>query len=349
VPPVTNLSQYEDLARAVMEPAAFDYVAGGAGAEITLRENVGAFERRRLRPTVLVDVSSVDTTTTMLGSAAALPIGLAPAALQAVVHPDGELASARAAMRSGVVFCLSTLSSRSIEEVAETGHGSRWFQLYVHKDRGVSRDLVVRAEAAGYKAIVLTVDLPVTGYRERDLVSRFAVSAESYGNLDAPPIASGELLATVSQLNDQSLNWGDIEWLRGVTELPLVIKGVLRGDDADLAVRSGAAAVVVSNHGGRQLDRVLATLDALEEVVCSVEGRAEVYLDGGVRRGIDIVTAVALGARAVFLGRPYLYALATGGEDGVVAALDLLKTELVIAMTLLGTPAVGSIERSHVA
>ncbi|HEX5940282.1 MAG TPA: alpha-hydroxy acid oxidase, partial [Dehalococcoidia bacterium] len=260
--PVTNLTQYEEFARAAMEPAAFDYIAGGAGAELTLRENAAAFERRRLRPRVLVDVAEIDTSTSILGDTSAMPVGLAPAALQAVVHADGELASARAAASSGLVFCLSTLSSRSLEEVAEVARGVRWFQLYVHKDRAVSRQLVQRAEAAGYKAIVLTVDLPITGYRERDLTSRFSVSAEAYGNLDAPPIADGELLATVSQLNDQSLSWKDIEWLRGVTTLPIVIKGVLRADDADLAVKSGAAAVVVSNHGGRQLDRAMASLDA---------------------------------------------------------------------------------------
>ena len=348
MPPVTNLSQYEELARAVMEPAAFDYVAGGAGGELTLRDNVGAFERRRLRPRVLVDVSEVDTSTSILGAPSTMPVGLAPAALQAVIHQDGEVASARAAARAGVIFCLSTLSSRPIEEVAEAG-GVRWFQLYVHKDRGASRELVKRAEAAGYKALVLTVDLPITGYRERDLITRFSVSAEAYGNLPSLPIESGDLLSTVSRLNDQSLSWKDIEWLREITDLPIVIKGILRGDDADVAVKSGAAGVVVSNHGGRQLDRALASIDALEEVVCAVEGRAEVYLDGGVRRGVDVATALALGSRAVFLGRPYLYALAAGGEDGVVEALNLLRSELVVAMTLLGAPRVSAIERSHVA
>jgi 4-hydroxymandelate oxidase len=297
---------------------------------------------------VLNDVSTIDTSTTLLGADCSMPLGLAPAALQGLAHPDGELAAARAAARCEVVYCLSTLSSRSIEDVAAATGGKRWFQLYIHKDRGVSRDLVQRAEAAGYTAIVLTVDLPITGYRERELASGFSVPATSYGNLATPPIADGDLISTISFLNDQSLTWKDVEWLRGLTQLPIVIKGILRDDNAKLAAENGAAAIIVSNHGGRQLDRSLASIDALEEVVDAVDGAAEVYVDGGVRRGIDIVIALALGARAAFIARPYLYALAAGGEDAVVEALNLLRAELIVAMALLGTPAVESIERSHV-
>ncbi|MEX2238751.1 MAG: alpha-hydroxy acid oxidase [Dehalococcoidia bacterium] len=344
---VVRLEDFEVLARAQMDGPAFDYYAGGAADELTLGENIAAFQRRRLRPRVLVDVSSVAINTQILGKLASFPVGLAPAALQRLAHDQGEVAAARAAADAGIIYALSTLSSCSVEEVGAAG-GRLWFQLYVHKDRSVSRDLVQRAEAAGYEAIVLTVDLPVTGYRERELRGTFAVDPADYGNLRMPSMGDATLAGVVAFLNDQSLTWNDIAWVRSLSSLPLVIKGIMRGDDARLAVEHGAAGLVVSNHGGRQLDRTQASIDALEEIVASVDGAAEVYLDGGVRRGADVAIAIALGATAVFVGRPYLYALAAGGEEGVRKAIDILRAELLVTMALLGAPAIGALTRDMV-
>ncbi len=345
---VLTLAGFEPLARERLEQAVFDYIAGGSWDEITLRENVDAFRRRRLRPRVLVDVSSVDTSTTVLGRSVAAPVGLAPAAFQGLFHPDGEVAAARAAAASNLLYCLSTLSSRPLEEVSVASPGGpRWFQLYVQKDRGLTRELVQRAAGAGYQAIVLTVDLPVVAIRERDLRSSIAFPA--VGNFTPEgTTAAVELGKAISFLEDPTLSWRDLEWIRAASDLPLVIKGVLTGEDALLGVEQGAAGIVVSNHGGRQLDRVLPTIDVLEEIVEAVDGRAEVYLDGGVRRATDVLMALALGARAVFIGRPYLFALAVAGEDGVGHALRLLTAELEIAMALLGVRTVSEVERSHV-
>jgi 4-hydroxymandelate oxidase len=346
---VFNLGGFEELARRSMPAGAFDYYAGGAGAESTLADNVAAFSRWRLRPRVLVDVSSIDISTEVLGTRVSMPVGLAPTALQRLADPEGEVASARAAAQAGVIFCLSTLGSRTIEDVAEASGKSSWFQLYVHKDRGVSRSLIERADAAGLRALVVTVDLPVVGYRERDLGNRFAIAPELYGNLAVAEHGGLGLHELVRSLSDQSLTWNDLGWIREITSLPIVLKGILTAEDARLAVEHGVDAIAVSNHGGRQLDRSVASIDALEEVIAAVDGNAEVYLDGGVRRGGDVVTALALGARAVFFGRPYLFALAAGGQHGVERALQLMAAEIENAMALLGAPNVGKITRAHVA
>jgi len=330
-----------------MEPGAFSYVAGGACDEITLDENRAAFRRRRLRPRVLVDVATVDLATTLLGTRVAFPVALAPTARQRLAHPDGEQAVARAATAAGVLQCVSTMSSCSLEEIAAAAAGPRWFQLYVHKDRSVSRALVERAAAADYSAIVLTVDFPVAGYRERERRTGFALEPGGLGNF--PDLGHGEaFLPLLTALHDQGLTWRDVAWLRGLSPLPLVLKGILTAEDARLAIEHGAAGVVVSNHGGRQLDRSPATIDVLEEVVEAVAGRGEVYLDGGVRRGTDVLTAVALGARAVFVGRPHFFALAAGGEAGVSTMLGLLRDETENAMQLLGTPRIADVRRAHV-
>ncbi|CAN5509189.1 alpha-hydroxy acid oxidase [soil metagenome] len=348
---VVNLADFEALARARMAPDAFDYVAGGSWDEVTMADNLAAFRRRLLRPRVLVDVSAIDTSTTILDRGVSLPVGIAPTAFQLLCHEHGEQAGSRAASAAEVVFCLSTLSSYSLEDVAsaavDAGSGPRWFQLYVHKDRAVSRDLVERAAAAGYSALVVTVDLPVGGYRERDLRHRLPYP-QRFGNFVAPGTEGRRLLAAIGDFNDQAFTWRDLDWVRGLSDLPLVVKGILTREDAALAVEHGAAGIVVSNHGGRQLDRVPASIDVLEECVDAVAGAAEVYLDGGVRRGTDVLTAQALGARAVFMGRPYLYALAAGGESGVAWALALLGEELRTAMALLGVRSVSEIRRSHV-
>ena len=345
---VINLSEFETLARPLLAESAYAYIAGGAGDEESLAENIAAFKRYRLRPRVLVDVSSLDLSTTLLGSGVGMPVGLAPVALQALAHPEAESAAARAAGAAGVVFCLSTLSNHSVETVAAAGPATRWFQLYVHKDRSVSEELIRRAERAGYQAVVATVDLPVAGYRERELRTKPEVPEGGFGSF-ADGAGGANFSEVLVRLQDQSLNWSDLEWIRAASELPLVLKGILTAEDARLAVEHGAQGIVVSNHGGRQLDRSPAPIDVLEEVVGEVDGRVEVYLDGGVRRGTDVCIALALGARAVFIGRPYIYALAAGGEAGVARALEIVKSEIENAMALLGVRSVSEITRAYVA
>jgi isopentenyl diphosphate isomerase/L-lactate dehydrogenase-like FMN-dependent dehydrogenase len=345
---ILDLNAFEPLARRRMAPDAFDYYAGGAMDETTLRESVSAFSKWRLRPRVLNDVSNIDMNAEVLATSVSLPLGLGPAALQGLADPEGEVATARAAAEAGVIFCLSTLGSRTIEEVGAASHGRKWFQLYIGQDRNMSRSLVERAEAAGFEAMVVTVDLPVVGYRERDLKNRFTVAPELYGNLATADAEGRPFHEVVGFVSDPSLSWADLAWVRQVTALPLVIKGILTSEDARLAVEHGGDGIVVSNHGGRQLDRAIASIDALEEVAQAVGGRAEIYLDGGVRRGSDVVTALALGARSVFIGRPYLWALAAGGQAGVARALELIAAEIENAMALLGTRNIAEITRTHV-
>ena len=349
---VLNLADFEALAADRIEKPAFDYIAGGAGDELTLADNIAAFRRWRLRPRVLVDVTSIDTSTTWLGQKVAVPVGVAPMAFQHFAHADAEVAMARAAANAGVVMCLSTLSSRTIEDVA-AADGPRWFQLYVHRDRGVSAELVRRAEAVGYSALVATVDLPLAGRRERDFRNAFRYPQE-FGNFDPrlPEVASTAagipLGAVIGGFNESSLTWDDVAWMRGLSHMPVVLKGILTAEDAVLAVEHGAAGIVVSNHGGRQLDRTLATIDALPEIVDAVGDRAEVYLDGGVRRGVDVLTALAVGAKGVFVGRPFFFSLAAGGQAGVARALELIGAEVRNDMALLGATTVAQIDRSYV-
>jgi 4-hydroxymandelate oxidase len=353
---VVNLADFEPLAAERMAQADFDYVAGGAGDEVTLAANLAAFRHWQLLPRVLVGATNVDISTTWLGSPVGLPVGVAPMAFHHFAHAEAELASARGAARAGALYCLSTLSSRSIEEIAAAadaaGGGPRWFQLYVHRDRGVSAELVQRAQAAGFSALVVTVDLPVAGRRERDFRNDFKYP-QAFGNFDphlpTQMTAEGATLgAVIGGFNDASLRWADVAWLRSLSDLPLVLKGILTAADARLAVEHGAAGIIVSNHGGRQLDRTPATIDVLADVVDAVAGRAEVYLDSGVRRGVDVLAALSLGARGVFVGRPFLFALAAGGEAGVARAAELLANEIRADMTLLGARTVGELGRDFV-
>jgi 4-hydroxymandelate oxidase len=345
--PLVSLLDLEALAEERLDPAAFAYYAGGAADEVTLQDNPLAWARHRLRPRVLVDVSTVDASTSVLGTPVALPVGVAPTALHGLAREEAELATARAAARAGVLFCLSSLASRPMEDLAEVD-GPRWYQLYAHSDRSITADLVARAAASGYGAVVVTVDLPVFGRRERELRSGFAQpSAAGYGNF-ARYARDGDVAAVTAGLHTSLLTWEDLAWLLEVSDVPLVLKGVLTAEDARLAVEHGVAGVWVSNHGGRQLDRTPATADVLEEVATAVDGRAEVYVDGGIRRGSDVLAARALGATAAFVGRPVLFALAAGGEEGVAEALGVLRAELENAMALLGTPAVADVTRSHV-
>lgn len=329
-----NLDDYARAARERLEPGVLAWMEGGALDEVTVRENEAAWLRYRLRPRVMRDVSSIDNSTTLLGMASTMPVGVAPMAQHVFFAPEGELASARAAADANIPYVLSTRASRTIEEVAEIG-GTLWFQLYVLQSPGHPEELVRRAEAAGYAAIVLTVDVPVLGVRERDLRMGENYPAFTYAAAPHDP-------------HYDTLTWDIVDRLREMTSLPIVIKGVMTGEDAALAVEHGASAVWASNHGGRQLDRVPAAIDVLEEIVQAVGGRAEVYVDGGLRRGVDVAIALALGAKAVFLGRPVLCGLAVDGEVGARDVLRILETELLNAMALLGAPTVGDVVREMV-
>jgi 4-hydroxymandelate oxidase len=351
-----SLFDLEQRAATRLDRNAFDYYASGAHDEITLRENRAAFERLPLRYRVLVDVSRRDAATTALGQPIAMPVMLAPTAFHRMAHPDGELATVRAAGAAGTIMILSTLSNTAVEEVVAAASGPVWFQLYVYKDRAVTRALVERAEAAGCRAIVLTVDAPLLGTRERDVKNRFALpeglSVENLlpagmAEVAAPPLGSG-LASYFASLIDASVTFEDLAWLASLTRLPLVVKGVVRGDDAARAIDHGAAGVVVSNHGGRQLDTSPATISVLPEVVEAVDGRAEIFLDGGVRRGTDVLKAVALGARAVLIGRPILWGLACDGQVGAERVLSILRGEIDLAMALAGAPTIADLTRDLV-
>lgn len=341
--PCLNLSEYEPLARERMEPTAYEYYAGGACDELTLRENRAAFDRLALRYRVMVDVSERSTATTVLGTPVASPVLVAPTAYHRLAHPDGEVATARAVRAADSLMVLSTMATRSMADVAATG-ASLWFQLYVYRDREVTRELVQEAESHGMRAIVLTVDTPVLGRRERDVRNSFALP-EGVQLANGPLAARAQMRRVEGQsglqtqyhaMHDSSVTWKDVAWLASITRLPIVLKGVVRGDDASHAADSGVAGIIVSNHGGRQLDSAVATIRALPDVVAGAQGRLEIYLDGGVRRGTDVIKALALGARAVFLGRPVLWALAAGGEAGVREMLGLMRGEVDLAMALCG-------------
>jgi 4-hydroxymandelate oxidase len=344
-------------AEARLPKAAFDYYAGGSGTEWTLAENERAFRRWVFRRRVLVDVSEVDTAVTVLGQRLPFPVLLAPVALQRMAHAEGELATARAAAEAGTTMILSTLSSTTIEDVAATGV-DRWFQLYVHRDRGLTGELIDRAVASGYRALVLTVDTPQLGRRDRDERNGFlpppgvdlAILTSTTGGLSQQTGAGGgsSLFAYFARQCDPSVTWADVEWVRSRAQLPVVLKGVTTAEDARRAADAGVAAVSVSNHGGRQLDGDPATIDALPEVADEVGDRLDVLVDGGVRRGTDVLCALALGAKAVLIGRPQLWGLACGGQAGVGRVLDLLRMDFTLAMRLAGVTSTAAIGRSLV-
>jgi isopentenyl diphosphate isomerase/L-lactate dehydrogenase-like FMN-dependent dehydrogenase len=346
-----NVADYEALAEACCDPGYWGYVVGGAGDEVTLADNREAFRRRILRPRMLVDVSEVATKTAALGTEIELPVLIAPTSFQRVAHPDGEPALARAAAAAGTIYTLSSLASVRPRELADAtgGDSPRWFQLYWSKDRGFTSELVAEATDSGFRALVLTIDLASPGPRERDLRSGFSLpQALPMPNLPRTLVGDQYFHDTLGELVDTSLTWRDLEWLRAQSPLPLLVKGVLTAEDALLACEHGCAGIVVSNHGGRQLDGVAATLDALPEVVEAVAGRAEVFLDGGVRRGTDVVKALALGAQAVLIGRPALWGLAAAGEEGARHVLELFRAEVRLALVLLGCKTPGDVGRQHV-
>ncbi len=345
-----NVLDLEGIAKRRLPAAVYDYYAGGAGDEQTLRANRAAFQEVFLRPRALVDVARIDTSTTALGTPIAMPVMVAPTAYQRMAHPEGELATARAAGELGTIMVASTIATRSLEEIAGAATGPLWFQLYVQPERKISIDLARRAEAAGYRALCLTVDTPHLGKRERDVRNRFTlppgITMRNFegelSRMPRSPQGSGFTLAA-SKLLDPSLTWDAIAWLKRETRLPIVVKGVIAAEDAALAIDAGASAIVVSNHGGRQLDGCEPTLRALPHVVRAAAGRVEVYMDGGIRRGIDVLKALALGARAVLVGRPVLWGLAAAGQEGVRYALEMLRSELELSMALAGCPRVDSI------
>ncbi|BFV60998.1 alpha-hydroxy acid oxidase [Kitasatospora sp. CMC57] len=354
-----TLTDHRDLARHQLSDTVWDFVEGGAGAERTLRANRRAFTRVTLRPRVLVDVSDCDTRTELLGARIATPVGVAPTAYHRLLHPDGELATAHGAGTAGALYVVSLFASRTVEEIAAAATGPLWLQLYWLRRREVLAGLVDRAAEAGYRAVVLTVDAPQLGRRHRDARNGFAVpSGVSAVNLDPALMASAHrsdagrsaLAVHTAEAVDPSVTWADLAWLRGRSELPLVLKGILTAEDAALAVGHGADAIVVSNHGGRQLDGAAASLDALAEVVDAV-GSADcpVLFDGGVRSGTDVFAALALGARAVLLGRPVLWGLAADGAAGVAGVLGLATGELAHTMALTGRPSLAAVDRSAIA
>jgi 4-hydroxymandelate oxidase len=356
-----NLFDFEEKARTTLTRMAFDYYAAGAQDEVTVRANHGAFDRLELAYRVLAGIAERDLATTVLGERLALPILVAPTAFHKLAHPEGEAATARAAAAVGSVMVLSTLSNTPVEQVvAAAGESPVWFQLYIYRDRGATAALVQRVEAAGCRALMLTVDAPVLGRRERDVRNRFQLpdglaianlAADGYGDVPAAADGGSGLAHYVGTQHDPALAWSDLDWLRSICKLPLVVKGIVRPDDAVRAAERGAAAVVVSNHGGRQLDTAVPPISALPrvaEALAAAGATTELMMDGGVRRGTDVLKAIALGARAVLIGRPVLWGLAAGGSAGVERVFGMLREELDVAMALCGCRDIGEITRDLV-
>lgn len=354
-----NLFELEAEAASRMQPSAWGYYAGGSDDEVTLRENRAAWERLAIRYRTMVDVSARDLSTTVLGTRIDFPVMVAPTAMQRLAHPDGEEAMARACGACNTLMVVSTTATTSLEDVRAAGSGPMWFQLYIYQDRGATRALLERARDVGYSAVMITVDSPMLGWRERDLKSGFtlpphltianAIAAGSgHSRLPTADATGSGLSKHLRALHDTALTPRDIEWAREISGLPVLVKGIVRGDDAVRAVQHGASGIVVSNHGGRQLDTSIATARALPEVVEAVDGRAEVYVDGGIRRGTDVVKALALGARAALVGRPPLWGLAVDGEAGVTRVLEHLRLEFDLALALSGCASVPELTRDLV-
>ena len=345
-----NVADYERLAAARLDPGVLGYFAGGAGDELTLADNVAAWSRWRLRPRVLAGAGEVSTAARVLGGPVSMPVLVAPVAYQRLLDPEGEIGTARAAAAAGTVMCLSTLATvRPSEVAAAVPSGRRWFQLYCFRDAAVTRALMDEAVESGFEAIVVTVDAPRGGNRERDRRTGFRIPA----TLGVPSVAAAmgvQREMTIEEtfgLMEPGLGWTDLERLVAESSLPVLVKGLLTAEDAELAVAHGAAGVVVSNHGGRQLDRALASGDALPEVVDAVAGRAAVLVDGGIRRGVDVAVALALGADAVLVGRPVIWGLAAAGSVGAGSVLGLLRDELELALALCGCASPDALGRAH--
>ncbi len=349
--PVADVVEFEPLARERLSQMAYDYIRSGGADEITMRENRLGFERLQLSPRVLTDVSQIDTRITLFGAELASPILLAPIAYHRVFHPDGELATARGASAAGAPFVISSFTTTAIDEIARNTQQSIWFQLYVQRDRGFTRDMVERAVSQGCKAVCLTVDTPVLGCRYGQLQFALPAGIECVHvrGLAQKLMVSGHQtrgIGIYDVLFDPKFSWRDLEWLRSFAGVPLLLKGVLTPDDAVRAVDAGVEGIIVSNHGGRNLDTLPAAIEALPRVVEAVQGRIPVLMDSGIRRGTDILMALALGAKAVLIGRPYAYGLAAGGADGVERVIRILREELERTMALTGRRSIAEIDRT---
>jgi len=349
--PVADLMKFEPLARERLSQMAYDYVRSGGADEITMRENRVAFERLRLAPNVLQDVSQVDTRTSLFGTELEHPILLAPIAYHRLYHAEGELGTARGASAAGAVFVVSSFTTTAVDEIARNTQRPIWFQLYVQRDRAFTKDMVQRAVAAGSKAVCLTVDTPVLGCRYGQLSFGLPSNMECVHlrglDLKSPILGHKTQRGGIyDPLFDPSFNWRDLEWLRSISGVPVLLKGVLAPEDGRRAIDYGADGIIVSNHGGRNLDLVPATIDALPRIADAVAGRIPVLLDSGVRRGTDVLTALALGAKAVFIGRPYIYGLAIAGARGVERVVNILRDEFQRAMALTGRRSIAEIDPS---
>jgi 4-hydroxymandelate oxidase len=342
---IISLQEFEELAQRPLSSMALSYVAGGAADEITLRANLEDWKKVRLKPTVLVDVSRLDLGTELLGQKLTIPILLAPAAFHRLCHPEGELATVAGANQAQASLVLSSYSTVAVEEVAAAATQPLWFQLYAQSDRELTRQIVQRAQSAGCKALCVTVDTPVLGARNRESRSQFKLPPDfKLPNLAFEPTARATGKAVADQLLAPTLTWKDIEWLRSITSIPVLLKGVMNPDDAARAADAGVAGIMVSNHGGRNLDTLPSTAEALPRIADKLAGRLPIIVDGGIRRGTDILKAIAMGAQAVMIGRPYLHGLAVGGAAGVARVLEILKTELQMAMALTGRTRIAEID-----
>ncbi len=369
-----NIDDLRLAARRHLPKTIFEFIDGGAQDEITLRRNRADFERHAFMTRVMTDVTTRDLSTTVLGTPTAFPVVMAPTGLAGLLRRRGELAASRAAAKAGVPYCLSTMATCTIEQIAEASPVDRWFQLYVLRDRGITKAMIERARASGCKALVLTVDTKLQGPRERDMRNGFTVPPKftlgtmidfarhwqwlldvglgpkvTFRNFEGTAVDNRNAV-TITQFiagqYDLAISWKDLAWFKSVWGGPVAVKGILSGEDARIAVDHGADAIIVSNHGGRQLDGAISAIRALPGVVDAVQGRAEVILDGGVRRGADVVKALALGARACMIGRAWLYGLACDGEDGVARSLEILRNEVDLCMALLGRTTIPELDRS---
>ncbi|KAJ9179435.1 hypothetical protein P3X46_011223 [Hevea brasiliensis] len=349
---LVNVNEFQIMAKQVLPKMYYDFYAGGAEDQYTLKENVEAFQKILFRPRVLMDVSRIELSTTVFGHAISAPIMIAPTSMHKLAHPEGEIATARAAAACNTIMVLSVSATCSLEEVAASCNAVQFFQLYVYKRRSIAVNLVQRAERNGYKAIVVTADTPRLGRREADIKNKMIVpqlkNLEGLLSTEVKYDKGSSLEAYANESFDASLCWKDIGWLKSITNLPIVVKGILTRDDAIKAMEVGVEGIIVSNHGARQLDYTPATISALEEVVDAVRGKVPVLLDGGIRRGTDVFKALALGAQGVFVGRPVIYGLAVKGEHGVRQVIEMLKNELELTMALSGCPSLKDISRSHV-